>query len=100
MDFMILHQWFHENHMTLNPEKSRYKVIGSKELSHNIMLNNNKITGSNEKKLLGILLDGKLDFESHIGSLCGKTGQKNKCISQVKELPLHQIKETYNLILS
>ena len=21
MEFMILHQWFHENHMTLNPEK-------------------------------------------------------------------------------
>ena len=29
MDFMILHKWFHENFMTLNPEKCDYMVIGS-----------------------------------------------------------------------
>ena len=72
MDFMILHQWLHKNHMTVNPGKCHYVVIGSRDLSHEIMLNNNKITGSNEEKLLGIILDSKLNFESHIGSLCKK----------------------------
>ena len=48
MEFMILHQWFHENHMTLNPGKCHYMVIGSRDLSHEIMLNNNKITSSND----------------------------------------------------
>ena len=67
MEFMILHQWFHENHMTLNPRKCHYMVIGSRDLSHEIMLNNNKITSSNEEKL---------NFVSHIGSLCRKAGQK------------------------
>ena len=43
IDFMILHQWFHENHMTLNPGKCHYMTIGSRDLSHEIMLNNNKI---------------------------------------------------------
>ena len=28
IDFMILHQWFHENHMTLNQGKCHYMVIG------------------------------------------------------------------------
>ena len=35
MDFMILYQWFHENHMTLNPGKLHYMVIvviGSRDL--------------------------------------------------------------------
>ena len=32
IDFMILHQWFHENHMTLNPGKCHYMVIGSRDL--------------------------------------------------------------------
>ena len=41
-------------------------VIGSKEVSHKIMLNNNEITNS---------------------SLCRKAGQKNKCHRQVNELP-------------
>ena len=67
--FMILHQWFHENQMTLNPGKCHYMTIGSRDLSHEIMLNNNKITSSNEEKLLCIFLDSKLNFESHIGSL-------------------------------
>ena len=48
MEFMILRQWFHENHMTLNPGKCHYMVIGSRDLLHEIMLNNNKITSSNE----------------------------------------------------
>ena len=28
MDFMILHKWFHENYMVLNPGKCHYIVIG------------------------------------------------------------------------
>ena len=59
MNFRILDQWF-------TP-----MVIGSKELSHKIMLINNEITTSNEEKLLS-----KLIFESHIGSLCRKADQK------------------------
>ena len=51
--FMILHQWFHQNHMTLNPGKCHYIVIGSRDMSHGIILNNSKITSSNEEKLLG-----------------------------------------------
>ena len=43
MEFMILHQWFQENHMTLNPGKCHYMVIGSRDLSHEIMLNNIKL---------------------------------------------------------
>ena len=87
IEFRILRQWFHENHMTLNPGKCHYIVIGSRDLSHEIMLNNNKITTSNEETLLIIFLKSKLNFESHIGSLCGKAVQKNKCPNQVKELP-------------
>ena len=76
IDFMILHQWFHENHIILKPGKCHYMVIGSGNLSHEIMLNTSKITSSNEEKLLGIFLDRKLNFESHITSLCRKADQK------------------------
>ena len=83
---MILHQWFRENHVTLNSSKCHYMVIGSGDLSHEIIQNNSKITSSNEKKILGIFLDSKRNFESHIASLC-REGVKNKCLRQVKELP-------------
>ena len=87
VDFMILDQWFHENHMTLNPGKYHYMVIGSGDLSHEIMLNNNKITSSNEEKLLGIFLDSKLNFKSHIGSLCRKADQKINALVRLKNYP-------------
>ena len=74
INFMILHQWFHENHMTLNTGKCHYIVIGSRDLPQDIMPNNSKTTSSNEEKLLGIFLDSKLNFESHIASLCRKAG--------------------------
>ena len=47
MDFMILHQCFHENHMTLNLVKCHCMVIGSRDLSLEIMLNDNKLTSNN-----------------------------------------------------
>ena len=63
MDDIILHKWFHENHMVLSPGKCYYMVIGDTEPSHKVILNNNKIGSSNEEKLLGILLDIKLNFD-------------------------------------
>ena len=48
------------------------------------MLNNNKITSSNEEKLLSVFLDNKLNFESHIGSLCRKAGQKISALARLK----------------
>ena len=62
---MILHQWFDENHLTLNPGKCHYMVISNRDLSLEIMVNNNKITSSNEEKLSGIFLASKINFESY-----------------------------------
>ena len=50
--------------MVLNTGKCHYTVIGTDDLSHKIILNNNKIARSNKEKLLGILLDSKLNFDS------------------------------------
>ena len=52
MAFMILHYWFHESHMTINTVIFHYMISSSNDLSHQIMLNNNEITSSNEEELL------------------------------------------------
>ena len=75
MDLIILYKWFHENHMVLNPGKCHYIVIGDDDPSHKIIVNNNEIASSNEEKLLGIFVGSKLNFDSHITSLCKKAGQ-------------------------
>ena len=64
VDFMILHKWFHENHMVLNRGKCHYTVIDDDDTTHKIVLNNNEIASSNEEKCLGILSDSKLNTDS------------------------------------
>ena len=51
MDFMILHKWFHENHMTLNLGECHYIEINDDDPCHKTILNNNEIASSNEEKL-------------------------------------------------
>ena len=83
--YMILHKWLHENHTVLNPGKCHYIVIGDDDPSHKITLNNNEIASSNEEKLLGILLDSKLNSESHITSLCKNAGQKLSALARINQ---------------
>ena len=71
------------NHMVLNPDKCHHIVIGDYDPTQKIDLNNNEIASSNEEKLLGILLDSKLNFDSHITSLCKKAGQKLSALARI-----------------
>ena len=96
MDFMILHRWFHENHMVLNSGKCDYIAISDDDPSHKIILNNNETASSNEEKLLGILLDSKLNFDSHITSLCKKAGQIFSALSRIN----HYLTLNQKLLLS
>ena len=95
MDFMILHKWFHENHMVLNPDKCHFIVIGDDDPNQKMILNNNEIVSSNEEKLLGILLDSKLNFDSHITSLCKKAGQKLSALARIN----HYLTQDQKLLL-
>ena len=47
MDFMILHKWFHEDHMVLNVSKCHYITNGDNDPSHKIILNNIGYASSN-----------------------------------------------------
>ena len=52
--------------MAKNAGKCHYIVIGDDDPIHKIILNNNEIASSNVETLLGILLDSKLNFDSHV----------------------------------
>ena len=75
MDFMILNKRFRKNNMVLNPGTCHYILTSDNDSSLKKILNNNEIASSNKKNLLGILLDSKLNFHSHITSLCKKASQ-------------------------
>ena len=77
--------------MVLNPGKIRYVVIGDYHPSYKIILNNNEIASCNEEKLLDILLDSKLNFSSHLDSLCKKADKKLSALARINHyLTLYQ----------
>ena len=90
--------------MKLNPGKCYSMVIGIKDLLHKIMLNNNKITSFNKEKLLVILLDSKLNFESCIIKSCisllKKAGQNINALLRLKNsLAFDQINLLLNSVI-
>ena len=66
--------WLKQNNMLVNPKKfqvlflSRNKELITSDILLNI--NSNSIISSNWVKLLGIKIDSRLNFESHVSELC------------------------------
>ena len=76
-----LFQWFSDNQMKANPDKCHFLCSSNREVSLTI---ENRITKNSKfEKLLGIKLDSKLNFNSHIHYICQKAGQKLNAISRI-----------------
>ena len=79
--FDTVHQRFYENYMVLNAGKCHFMCLGNNTenetfLFHNILMENNK-----EQKILGVIIDSKLNLKSHISQLCKKASQKSAASS-------------------
>ena len=82
-DFRAVKEWFYENFTILNPSKRQYMCV--KRITEcgifkfeNVCLENTK-----EEVTLGITIDNKLTFDSHIKSICRKAGQKLSALSRI-----------------
>ena len=72
--------WF-ANGIKANPGKC-HLLLSTEENCHAVIGNHN-IENSKQQKLLGILLDNKLNFEKHISNLCTKASQKLSALCRV-----------------
>ncbi len=83
--------WFHDNEMIVNPDKFQAIIINKhgklKENKHILKFNEYEIISKNSVTLLGVDIDDKLTFNSHIQSLTrNAAGQLNYLISKKKFL--------------
>ena len=67
--------------MKASPDKSHF--ICTSRVKTSIRIENEPIRNSSCKKLLGVLFDNKLTFQSHIDNLCQKASQTLNAISRV-----------------
>ena len=92
-DLKKITKWAHQWKMQFNPDpnKQANEVIFSRKLTNNlsyppVRFNNNDIVKCPDQKHLGIVLDSKLNFDSHINQ---KVKECNKLIGVIIRLSVH-----------
>ena len=73
--------WFENNGMRANPEKS--DLILTKPNTIETQICGETINSTEIVKLLGINIDNKLTFEQHVDSLCNKASQKLNALARL-----------------
>ena len=73
--------WFADNQMKAIPDKCHLLTNSSDKIS--ICLYGYNIKSSKCEKILGIKIDNKLNFNTHVDEICKKAGQKLKALSRV-----------------
>ena len=80
---LILFEWFHDNYLKANSGKSHVMLTTDNKLKINVKgspISNEKIV-----KLLGVTVDNKLSFESHLNLVCKKVSQKLHAFARVSK---------------
>ena len=70
-----LFEWFSNNHMKMNSDKC-HLILSSNDENKKIELNGEAINNTQVQKLLGVHIDYKLKFDTHIDTFCKKVRKK------------------------
>ena len=62
--------------MVLKADKCHFLTVGFNEPIPDFSLNDTTIKNVNKEKILGIVIDNKLNFKSHFKNICKKANQK------------------------
>ena len=71
-DFQTVTKWFYENYMVLNSGKFHFIYLGKNTENETYFFKNNEMKNSSEEKTLGMIIDNKLKFKSHVKNLFKK----------------------------
>ena len=82
-NFELLQGWFYENYMVLNPGKCHYLIINNDIINASIELGEKILYAEAEQKLLGIIIDKDLNFQSHTKSIIKTANQKLSALIRV-----------------
>ena len=78
--------WFNINSLKVNPGKFQFVVLGTKEDDPFVLnIDKNKIKSSTKVTLMGVKIDKKLKFKSHIEELCRKATYKLHALRRIRK---------------
>ena len=61
--------------MIINPDKCYFFTLGFQDAQLNFSYDNITMKNVSEEKILGITIDNKLTFKSHLKNICKKANQ-------------------------
>ena len=77
----ILFKWFKDNYMKANADKC-HLLLSTNDI-FTAEIDKAVIQNSTNEKLLGVTIDSKLSFDTHVSNLCKKAGQKLNALSRL-----------------
>ena len=90
-DTMSAIMWFEANYMKLNEDKCHFLLAGNTPEFLWAKVGEKIIWESNHEKLLGIVIDKKLNFNKHLEIICKKVGAKVTALSRmIRIIPLEK----------
>ena len=69
-DFETLRKCIYDNYMVLNPDKCHFTILDFQDQNFDFHYKNVVIRISTDEKILGITIDNKLNFKSHVINIC------------------------------
>ena len=82
-DFSKIFKWFSEDFMILNPNNCYFLTVGFQDAQSSFSYDNITIKNLSEDKILGITIDNKLTFKSHLKNICKKANQKLNALARI-----------------
>ena len=79
-------EWFNQNKMIVTPDKFQAMLQDKRNANNQscLKINNQTIKTTNFVKSLGINIDNKLNFDSHISDLCKKTSRQLNALNHLR----------------
>ena len=83
--YTLITDWFKFNSMKMNPEKCHVMIIENEDVPEHFTLNvdNTEKVAEGKLCLLGITIDRKLNFNSHIENLCREASKKLNALARI-----------------
>ncbi len=81
LEMSVVTEWLKANKLTLNVQKSKYVIFGTRAKLQGVGNVNLDVSGeplerTNKMKYLGMILDEKLNFDEHVDYICNKAVNK------------------------
>ena len=85
-NFAKISEWFYESCMILSPDKCYYLTLGFNELFPDFSFNDTTIENVTEEKILGIVINNKLNFKSRLNNIRKTINQKTSALPRTSKL--------------